>query len=77
MKCIVCHSENINNIEINEEIINNKDIINIPISIPVCKDCGERYYNRKTVKYLEKIKEKIKNNKLKLIETGKVLTIAS
>ena len=77
MECLICHSNNIKTITVNEEIVNNNNIINVPITIPVCKDCGERYYDRKTVKYLEDIQQKIKNNKISYKETGKILTIAS
>ena len=77
MKCLICHSTNIQQMNVNEEIENKNNIITIPITIPVCKDCGERYYDRKTVRYLEDITEKIKENKINFKETGKVYKIAS
>lgn len=75
MKCIICHNDNIVNKLLNEEIIINNNIINIPIEVLTCIDCGERYYDRKTVKYLEEIKKKIEENKVSFKETGKILTL--
>ena len=75
MKCVICHGENIISMYLNEEINIDNNIVNIPLNVLTCKDCGERYYDRKTVKYLEEIKLKIKENKINFKETGKVLTI--
>jgi YgiT-type zinc finger domain-containing protein len=76
MKCIICHNDNIEKSTVQEEFIHNNDIITIQIDIPICKNCGERYYDRKTVRYLEDIRNKIKNNELKYKEIGKVLSIS-
>lgn len=73
MKCVICHGENINEKEVLEEIKIRNDIIFVPIKIPVCASCGERYYNRRTVKMLEEIEQKSIKNLLKLKEIGKVL----
>jgi len=59
MKCIICHGEEIEVMEVKEEIKAGLNIIYVPIKIPVCKTCGERYYDRKTMQYLEKIQEKL------------------
>jgi len=73
MKCVVCHGNEIEPIEVKEEIAVKNDIIYIPVKIPVCKTCGERYYDRKTVRYLEEIRDKLNKEELKLKEIGKVL----
>jgi len=57
MKCVICHSDNIKEKEIIEEMKNGNDIIVIPIMVPVCLDCGEKYYDRRTMKKLEEIEE--------------------
>jgi hypothetical protein len=75
MKCVICHSDNIISMSLNEEIMIDNNIYNIPIDVLTCKDCGERYYDRKTVRYLEETKNKIKQKKINFKETGKVLTI--
>ena len=75
MHCIVCHSPAIEKKEINDEIKINSDIIYVPISVPVCSNCGERYYDRKSMQYLEQTKEKLKNHQLSLKEVGKVMAL--
>ncbi|MFO7667189.1 MAG: YgiT-type zinc finger protein [Desulfobacterales bacterium] len=73
MKCIICHGDNIQVKEVKEEIFLGNDIVHIPIKIPVCMTCGERYYDRRTMQFLERIENKISGSELKLKEIGKVL----
>lgn len=73
MKCIVCHGENIEPKDTMEEIHRNNDIIYVRLNIPVCSSCGERYYDRKTMKYLEGIQSTVSNDSSQLSEIGKVL----
>ena len=75
MKCVICHSENIEIKKIKEEIKIGNDIIFVPIEIPVCNSCGERYYERKTLQKLEDIEFRLKNKEIKVKEVGKVLTV--
>ena len=77
MDCVICHGKEIEKIVIREEIKTGNDIIYVSINIPVCKNCGERYYDRLTIQELENIKEKLRNNELELKEVGKVLELAS
>jgi len=35
--------------------------------------CGERYYDRKTIKKIEEMRSKLKKHDLKVEEVGKVL----
>ena len=72
MRCLICHSPDIEIKQINEEVNSNSDIIYIPISIPVCQNCGERYYDSKTMQYLERTKKQLKENKIQLREIGKI-----
>ncbi len=75
MKCIICHGDNIKVVEVNEEIVHNNDIIYVPVKIPVCQTCGERYYDRTTMQYLERTQKSIRENQVSLKETGKVLVL--
>jgi len=47
IKCVICHGEEIEVMEVKKEIKVGLDVIYVPIKIPVCKTCGERYYDRK------------------------------
>lgn len=77
MKCVICHSEDIEVKKVKEEIKIGNDIIFVPIEIPVCNSCGERYYERKTLQNLEEIEFRLKNKEINVKEVGKVLTVQS
>ena len=58
------------------------DIVYVPyrfagrvVHVPVCGTCGERYYDRRTMQYLEDVTQKLKAGKTPLREVGKVLTV--
>ena len=59
MRCLICHGEDIQTKQVREEIKVDKNIICIPIQTPVCHTCGERYYDRRTVRYLEEMERKL------------------
>lgn len=73
MKCVVCHGEDIQLKEVMEELSVRADIVYLPIQIPVCRTCGERYYDRRTVRFLEEVEAKLREGKANLEEVGKVL----
>ena len=73
MKCVVCNSSNIETKSVEEEIRSEKDILLIPLEVLVCLSCGERYYDKKTMKKIEEMRSKLKKHDLKLEEVGKVL----
>ena len=73
MKCLICHGDDIHLEEVREEIKVDEDIVCIPIETPVCKTCGERYYDRRTVRYLEEMAQKLQSGQIHLQQVGKVL----
>lgn len=73
MKCIICKSDDIELKKVDEEIKFENDIILIPIEVLVCNNCGERYYDGKTIRHLETVKEKIENKEIAVEDIGKVL----
>mgnify|MGYP003402086076 FL=1 len=72
MKCIICKGEDIRKTAVKEEMKIGNDIVYLPINIPVCTSCGERY-ERRTIKYLENEEQRLKNGKVALNEVGKIL----
>ena len=76
MKCIICHGEEIEPKEVSEEISNGDNIVRFNVTIPVCRTCGERYYDRQTMHRIEAMDEKLRNGNLPLREVGKVLACA-
>ena len=73
MKCLICHGEDIQIEEVREEIKVGKNIVYIPIQTPVCHTCGEKYYDRRTMRYLEDMEHKLQLRQIHLQEVGKVL----
>ncbi len=76
MKCIICKGEDIKKSMVKEELKIGVDIVYIPIEVPVCSSCGERYYDRRTMQYLENEEKKLKDKKVNLHEIGKILEYA-
>ncbi|MEK6682710.1 MAG: YgiT-type zinc finger protein [Nitrospirota bacterium] len=75
MRCVVCKSEDIVKKSVEEEIKKDKDIIFIPIVTLVCQNCGERYFDRRTIRFLEEIEDKVKKSEVNLKSVGKVLKV--
>ena len=73
MKCIVCQNPDIRKKKVEEEIRRGEDIIFIPIEVMVCTSCGERYYDRRTMKRLEEIEDEIRKGNTSLKPVGQVL----
>jgi len=74
MKCIICHGEDIQVTAISEALKIGDDVVYVPIQIPICHTCGERYYDRRTVQFLEQLESKLKDGTAAhLREVGKVL----
>ena len=73
MKCVVCKGSDIDLKTVDEQIKSEKDIILVHMNILVCSTCGERYYDRKSIRKIEEIRKKLKNKKLDVEEVGKVM----
>jgi YgiT-type zinc finger domain-containing protein len=61
---------------VEEEFKQGDDVILIPMEVLVCSSCGERYYDRKTMKCLEGWHAKIRSNRAVLRPIGRVLKAA-
>ena len=73
MKCIVCKNTDIELKTVDEQIKNGRDIILVPMDILVCSNCGERYYDRKSMRKIEDIRNKVQNQEIDVEEVGKVM----
>ena len=76
MKCVVCHGDQIEPCEVTEEFSAGCDIVCCRLTVPVCKTCGERYYDRKTMRFLEDMEKQVQTGSARLREVGKVLACA-
>ena len=75
MKCTLCHSDELANATVQERIPVGNDIVLVPIEVLVCKSCGERFYDRSTMRRLEEIEDDLAARKRPLREVGKVLEL--
>lgn len=73
MRCVICHGDEIKVTEEKEEVKIANDIVYVPVKIPICNNCGERYYDRRTMQFLEEIEKRICKKRTELKEVGKVL----
>ena len=76
MRCVICGGRDIKDKEVEEEIKVGNDIVIVPAKVKVCMNCGERYYDRETMKMLEEVEDKIEKKQLKFELMGKVLKVA-
>jgi hypothetical protein len=58
---------------IEEEIKSGMDIVLVAVEVMVCMNCGERYYDRNTMRKIENMRSRLKQKDLKVKEVGKVL----
>ncbi|MCP5054229.1 MAG: YgiT-type zinc finger protein [bacterium] len=72
MKCVICKSPDIKVKKVQEEIKQQSDIVLVPLEVLVCHNCGERYYDRKTMRKIEDIKQKLIDHNIEIKEVGRV-----
>ena len=53
MKCVICNGSDIEVRTVDERIALGDDIVLTRLTIPVCSQCGERYYDRKTMQLMK------------------------
>jgi YgiT-type zinc finger domain-containing protein len=73
MKCVICRGEEIVPRSVREEIHVGDDIVYVAVDALVCTQCGERYFDRATVRKLENIERELERSREKLKTIGKVL----
>lgn len=72
MRCVICHSPDIETREVEESIWLDEDVILLPIRVLVCTNCGERYYDRRTMQRLEQLEQQARDNRTSLHPVGVV-----
>jgi YgiT-type zinc finger domain-containing protein len=77
MKCVICHSSDIQERDVEETIQVGNDIIILPVRVLVCLNCGERYYDRKTMQQLEKLEQQVRDKQAPLQTVGAVRRLSS
>ena len=73
MKCVICHGDDVRATDTHEDLVVAKDIVRVPVQALVCRTCGERYYDRRTIRHLEEVRKELQAGKEGLLEVGKIL----
>ena len=73
MKCVICKGSDIVVRSVNEQVALGNDIVLLPLNLPVCSQCGERYYDRRAMRIIEGMRAKGKQSLLEVEEVGKIL----
>lgn len=73
MQCIICYGEDISSTEIQEELKIANDIIYVPMTVLACHTCGERYYDRRTMRFVEEVTQQLRTGTAHLPAIGRVL----
>jgi YgiT-type zinc finger domain-containing protein len=76
MKCVVCHSSDIATRRVDEQVARGEDVVLVPMDVLVCNNCGERYYDRRTMHRLEEIEDAIGTGRAPLERVGEVLRLS-
>lgn len=72
MRCVVCKSTDIEKKMVDEDIKVDKNIVLVSMEVLVCSNCGERYYDKATMKKIEEFRLKLKDTSLNMEEVGKI-----
>lgn len=59
MTCVVCHGEDVQLRDVQEDLRVENNIVCVAVRTLVCQTCGERYYDRRTVRYLEEVEKEL------------------
>ena len=77
MKCVICHSSDIEEKTVSETFWVEQDVVLAPCRVLVCNNCGERYYNRQVMRRLEEIEKHLRAKTVTLETVGQVLKLAA
>ena len=77
MNCIVCHGQEIQTKAVTETFRSGEDFVTVDVSAQVCGTCGERYYDRNTIRFLETAQQELAAGGKNFSVVGKVLHYGS
>jgi len=72
MKCVVCHSPDIVEKRVDEEIRIGDNIFLLDVEALSCKNCGESYFDRKAMRKIEEARTRLREHSVTFQEVGKV-----
>ena len=77
MKCVMCRTGELERVHVEEKTRVGNDVLLTPIEALVRDGCGERYYDRATMKYLERVVEEAVERRDTFRPVGQVFAVAA
>lgn len=77
MKCVICHVGELRNRTVEEEIRVGSDILLTAVEVEICDSCGERHYDRATMRRLEELEGAVRAHADRFPTVGRVLQHAA
>jgi YgiT-type zinc finger domain-containing protein len=72
MKCVVCHSPDIAEKRVDEEIRIGDNIFLVDVEALSCRNCGESYFDRNAMRRIEEARTRFREQSVPFQEVGKV-----
>ena len=72
MKCVICNSPHIEMKTVEEEIRWGNNILLVQMEVLICLNCSERYYDKKAMKKIEEMRDRLQKHDFDIEEIGKV-----
>ncbi len=72
MKCVVCHSPDIAEKRVDEEIRIGDNIFLVDVEALSCRTCGERSFDRNAMRRIEEARTRFREQSVPVQEVGKV-----
>lgn len=73
MRCVICRTGELSRRMVEEEIRVDNDVLLVKVSVLACDSCGERYYDRATMRRLEEVETKLRTEPGAFSAIGRVL----
>ena len=76
MKCVICHGEQIQPQNVREELRGGNNVVYVMAQALVSQTCGERYYDRRAMQFLDGAERTLRAGQAQLQEVGRVFEFA-
>jgi YgiT-type zinc finger domain-containing protein len=77
MNCVICQTGELVRKQVEEELRVGNDVLLAPVETLVCDACGERYYDRATMRRLEQLEADARKQADRFPTVGRVLLAAA
>ena len=76
MKCVICKRGEVKRGKVEAEVKVGSDHLLVPVETEVCGECGEAYYSKEVMQYLERVREDFLGKAITPPPVGRVYQIS-